>query len=73
MLASPRLPRAAQTILLNYIHEKSQGAYGHNYLQRQRFIAQLEAVMASHIGSEWVILDLNRHAISYAHLIPVYP
>jgi hypothetical protein len=42
MLASPRLPRAARTTLLNYIHQKSQGAYGHNDLQCQRFIAQLE-------------------------------
>ena len=42
MLASPKLPLATRATLLNYIHEKSQGAYGHNYLQRQRFIAQLE-------------------------------
>jgi hypothetical protein len=59
MLASPRLPRAAQTILLNYIHEKSQGAYGHNDLQRQRFIAQLELLNWSGNGQS------HRHGMGH--------
>ena len=41
ILKAPKLPAAARTILLEYIAEKSQGVYGHNEVQRKRFIAQL--------------------------------
>ena len=42
MLASPRLPRNVRTILLTYVSERTQGAYGHGHLQRRRFMAQLQ-------------------------------
>jgi len=42
MLASPTLPRNARTVLLAYVSERTQGAYGHGQLQRLRFVAQLQ-------------------------------
>ena len=42
MLASPKLPRNVRTILLIYVAERTQGAYGHGQPQRLRFIAQLQ-------------------------------
>jgi hypothetical protein len=45
MLASPDLPPCARTVLLDYIAEKSMGAYGHSIrrlrLFRQHFASEL--------------------------------
>ena len=41
MWVAPNLPPTARTILASYISEKSQGSYGHNEDQRERFTAQL--------------------------------
>jgi hypothetical protein len=42
MLTAPKLPQAARAILVNYVTEKSQGAYGHSDVQCQRFNALLK-------------------------------
>ena len=42
VLAAPNLPGSVRTILVTYINEKAQGAYGHNDLQRQHFIFRLK-------------------------------
>ena len=41
MMASPRLPPSASTVLLEYIKERSAGAYGHNGTQVSRFLRRL--------------------------------
>ena len=41
MMASPRLPPSASTVLLEYIKERSTGAYGHNGTQVSRFLRRL--------------------------------
>ena len=46
MLASPDLPKGARAVLLDYIAEKSMGAYGHS-IRRLRLFRQ-------HFASEWV-------------------
>jgi len=52
MLASPRLPRDVRTILLTYVSERTQGAYGHGQLQRLRFVAQLRRHGLTAAGGE---------------------
>jgi hypothetical protein len=42
MLRAPKLPQAARAVLMNYVSEKSQGAYGHSDVQRERLTAQLK-------------------------------
>jgi hypothetical protein len=55
MLASPKLPRNVRTILLTYVVERMQGAYGHGQPQRRRFVAQLQRHgLTSPAGSESV-------------------
>jgi hypothetical protein len=41
MLASPKLPPQARTILDEYVEEKASGLYGHRQTQQRRFIATL--------------------------------
>jgi len=41
MMDSPRLPPSASTVLLEYIKERSAGAYGHNGTQVNRFLRRL--------------------------------
>ena len=41
MMASQRLPPSASTVLLEYIKERSAGAYGHNGTQVSRFLRRL--------------------------------
>jgi hypothetical protein len=41
MMASPRLPLSASTVLLEYVKERSAGAYGHNGTQVSRFLRRL--------------------------------
>jgi len=41
MLACPRLPERARTIILEYIAERIGGLYGHTRSQRRRFTAAL--------------------------------
>ena len=41
MLACPRLPERARTIILEYIAEKIDGSYGNSRSQRRRFTAAL--------------------------------
>ena len=41
MLACPRLPERARTIILEYIAERIRGLYGHTPSQRRRFMAAL--------------------------------
>jgi hypothetical protein len=41
MLACPRLPESARTIILEYIAERINGLYGHTPSQRRRFLAAL--------------------------------
>ena len=41
MMASPHLPPSASTVLLEYIKERSAGAYGHNGTQVSRFLRRL--------------------------------
>ena len=42
MMASPRLPQSARIVLLEYIQEKSAGAYGHRDTQVSRFLQGLK-------------------------------
>jgi hypothetical protein len=42
MLTAPKLPQEVRSILVSYVNEKSQGAYGHSDKQRERFTAQLK-------------------------------
>jgi hypothetical protein len=41
MMASPRLPQSARTVLLEYIQEKSAGAYGHSGMTVRRFVRRI--------------------------------
>ena len=41
MLASPQLPRSAKKIILEYVEEKSTGAYGHGKERLRQFRARL--------------------------------
>ena len=41
MLASPQLPRSARKIILEYVEEKSAGAYGHGKEPLRQFRARL--------------------------------
>ena len=41
MLASPQLPRSARKIILEYVKEKSAGAYGHGEQRLHKFRARL--------------------------------
>jgi hypothetical protein len=41
MLASPKLPEGARTLLIEYVEEKANGLYGHSGPQRRRFVAAL--------------------------------
>jgi len=41
MMASPRLPPSVSNVLLEYIKERSAGAYGHNGTQVNRFLRRL--------------------------------
>ena len=41
MLASPQLPRSARKIILEYVGEKSAGAYGHSKERLHQFRARL--------------------------------
>ena len=41
MLSQPHLPPRVRAQILDYIEQKSAGSYGHNQLQRFRFIARL--------------------------------
>jgi predicted DNA-binding transcriptional regulator AlpA len=41
MLAQPRLPQPVRLKILEYVHEKRAGQYGHKPLQVRRFIAAL--------------------------------
>ena len=41
MLASPQLPGSARKIILEYVEEKSAGAYGHGKVQLRQFRARL--------------------------------
>ena len=41
MLAAPRLPALVRDKILEYIHEKAEGSYGHNKTQIRRFTARL--------------------------------
>ena len=41
MLACPRLPERARTVILEYIAERIRGSYGHTRSQRRRFMAAL--------------------------------
>ena len=41
MLASPQLPRSAKKIILEYVEEKSTGAYGHGMERLRQFRARL--------------------------------
>ena len=43
MLASPQLPRSARKIILEYVEEKSTGAYGHGKERLRQFRARLAA------------------------------
>ena len=47
MMASPGLPPSASTVLLEYIKERSAGAYGHNGTQVNRFLRRLNANCAT--------------------------
>jgi hypothetical protein len=47
MIASPGIPHSARTVLLEYIQEKSAGAYGHSSEQAGRFLRHLEEKRAS--------------------------
>jgi len=42
MLARPQLPKPVRLKILEYVHEKRAGHYGHKPLQVRRFIAALE-------------------------------
>ena len=42
IMASPRLPQSASTVLLEYIKEKAAGVYGHSGEQTDRFCRNLE-------------------------------
>src|SRR5262245_44674008 len=42
MLRSQQLPEDARRIVLQYVHERSAGAYGHTQVMRQRFLLRLE-------------------------------
>jgi hypothetical protein len=59
MFASPDLPQATRTILMNYVNEKLQGAYGHSDVQRERFGSQLQRFgrMSSDAGSDSIALN----------------
>jgi hypothetical protein len=45
MLACPRLPERARTIILEYIAERIRGSYGHTRSQRRRFMAALATAL----------------------------
>jgi hypothetical protein len=47
MMASPGLPQSARTVLVEYIQEKSAGAYGHSGEQAGRFCRHLEEKRAT--------------------------
>jgi hypothetical protein len=47
MMASSGLPQSARSILLEYIQEKSTGAYGHNGRQLGRFLGGLNEKRAT--------------------------
>ena len=49
MMASSGLPQSARSILLEYIQEKSAGAYGHSRRQLGRFCRQLEEKRATEV------------------------
>jgi hypothetical protein len=42
MLRSPCLPDDVRRVVIRYVHERAQGAYGHTEVMRQRFVARLE-------------------------------
>jgi hypothetical protein len=44
MLAQPRLPRLMRRKILEYIEQKSCGAYGHNPRQVRRFASRLASI-----------------------------
>ena len=43
MLAAPRLPDVVRARILEYVHEKAMGLYGHSPKQRHQFVARLSA------------------------------
>ena len=61
MWVAPELPPTARTILANYITEKSEGAYGHNEDQRERFIARLRRFAYE----QWVEINQRREAAGW--------
>jgi len=42
MLRSDQLPEDARKIVIRYVQERLEGAYGHNELLRQKFVMRLE-------------------------------
>jgi hypothetical protein len=47
MMASPGLPQSARTVLLEYIEEKSAGAYGHSGMTVRHFLRRINENPAS--------------------------
>jgi hypothetical protein len=41
MLSSPQLPDAARAVILDYVADKTAGAFGHRAQRRQEFAARL--------------------------------
>src|SRR5436190_21608008 len=41
MLAAPELPPAVRKIILEYVHEKAAGLYGHSATGRRKFVTNL--------------------------------
>ena len=46
ILAQPQLPALVRTTIMEYAEAKSAGIYGHNDIQRRRFISRLSACLA---------------------------
>jgi hypothetical protein len=60
MLASPKLPPQARTILDEYVEEKASGLYGHRRTQRLRFVATLSNVVERSGGRDFSSHTLTR-------------
>jgi hypothetical protein len=50
MLGTAALPTAVRSKIVEYANEKAAGSYGHNQLQRQRFIDALREKASVHVG-----------------------
>jgi hypothetical protein len=55
MLTAQGLPTAARATLLEYVHDKAAGTYGHNQSQRRRFAARLAGESAGLINCDDIV------------------